>query len=424
MGTKTKPKIWLLVLIFLLLMVLILVGPDLGTVMLMMPILFTMLFVAGAKVKHLLIMVLMAPIFLLLMILILVEPALGTVMLMMSILFIMLFVAGVKVKHLLIILLMALAVSPLLWHKWHKTKPYQRTRISSTPRANKRPGVPSPNQRTRISSTPGANKGPPAVPSPISSNEYEFGLKTSLSHSARSKKEFCDMVRDPVQFKRVIASKKNRLSFKSRGAGFFNSGVCWWHSRLTRSATYLTVYRPDLPKPTKKQVLKIFDAYFHNSRVVEIPGYENLREFSSDWEDLLLKKLEDWQKVDGIFGFAWVGGLAGKTEVSPEELKDKMDNLFKEVRTENKIVYQKLQQPGIRAHSWLVFDMKKTSDGYVLRTTNSSSSNMKVAHYKIGDQYFRHRFGIISYYTFVPYTEFENELKKIRAAQERYCRSN
>ena len=62
------------------------------------------------------------------MILILAEPDLGTVLLMMPILFIMLFVAGAKVKHLLIIVFMALLVSPLLWHKM---KPYHRTRISS-----------------------------------------------------------------------------------------------------------------------------------------------------------------------------------------------------------------------------------------------------------------------------------------------------
>jgi len=62
------------------------------------------------------------------MVLILLEPDLGTVMLMMPILFTMLFVAGAKVKHLLIIVLMALLVSPLLWYKM---KPYQRTRISS-----------------------------------------------------------------------------------------------------------------------------------------------------------------------------------------------------------------------------------------------------------------------------------------------------
>lgn len=62
------------------------------------------------------------------MVLILLEPDLGTVLLMMPILFTMLFVAGAKVKHLLIIILMALLVSPLLWSKM---RIYQRIRISS-----------------------------------------------------------------------------------------------------------------------------------------------------------------------------------------------------------------------------------------------------------------------------------------------------
>jgi rod shape determining protein RodA len=62
------------------------------------------------------------------MVLILPEPDLGTVMLMMPILFTMLFVAGAKVKHLLIIILMAIMVSPLMWFQM---KDYQRIRISS-----------------------------------------------------------------------------------------------------------------------------------------------------------------------------------------------------------------------------------------------------------------------------------------------------
>jgi len=62
------------------------------------------------------------------MVLILLEPDLGTVLLMMPILFTMLFVAGAKVKHLLIIILMAILVSPLLWYKMED---YQRIRISS-----------------------------------------------------------------------------------------------------------------------------------------------------------------------------------------------------------------------------------------------------------------------------------------------------
>jgi cell division protein FtsW (lipid II flippase) len=62
------------------------------------------------------------------MVLILPEPDLGTVLLMMPILFIMLFVAGARVKHLLLIILMATLVSPMLWYKMN---PYQRRRISS-----------------------------------------------------------------------------------------------------------------------------------------------------------------------------------------------------------------------------------------------------------------------------------------------------
>jgi len=62
------------------------------------------------------------------MLLILLEPDLGTVMLMMPVLLAMLFIAGAKVKHLTLIVLMAILASPLLWWQMHD---YQRMRISS-----------------------------------------------------------------------------------------------------------------------------------------------------------------------------------------------------------------------------------------------------------------------------------------------------
>jgi cell division protein FtsW (lipid II flippase) len=62
------------------------------------------------------------------MVLILLEPDLGTVLLMMPILFTMLFVAGAKVRHLVLILCLGAAVSPLLWMNMRS---YQRMRISS-----------------------------------------------------------------------------------------------------------------------------------------------------------------------------------------------------------------------------------------------------------------------------------------------------
>jgi len=62
------------------------------------------------------------------MVLILLEPDLGTVMLMMPVFFTMVFVAGAKVRHLLAIVAMAVLISPILWLKM---EPYQRIRISS-----------------------------------------------------------------------------------------------------------------------------------------------------------------------------------------------------------------------------------------------------------------------------------------------------
>ena len=62
------------------------------------------------------------------MILILAEPDLGTALLIMPIFFAMLFVAGAKGKHLLIVVFSALLISPLIWSR---LPDYQRMRISS-----------------------------------------------------------------------------------------------------------------------------------------------------------------------------------------------------------------------------------------------------------------------------------------------------
>jgi cell division protein FtsW (lipid II flippase) len=61
------------------------------------------------------------------MVLILVEPDLGTVLLMMPVFFALLFLAGARVKHLALVILLAVLVSPGLWLKMQD---YQRTRIS------------------------------------------------------------------------------------------------------------------------------------------------------------------------------------------------------------------------------------------------------------------------------------------------------
>lgn len=72
---------------------------------------------------------------LLAMVLIILEPDLGTVILFMPILFAMLFAAGARVKHLVLILLLAALSSPFLWLSM---KDYQRMRIASVLLQNER----------------------------------------------------------------------------------------------------------------------------------------------------------------------------------------------------------------------------------------------------------------------------------------------
>lgn len=65
---------------------------------------------------------------LLAMLLILLEPDLGTVLLLLPILFATLFAAGAKKRHLFIIIILGVLASPLLWLNMHD---YQRMRIAS-----------------------------------------------------------------------------------------------------------------------------------------------------------------------------------------------------------------------------------------------------------------------------------------------------
>jgi cell division protein FtsW (lipid II flippase) len=62
------------------------------------------------------------------MFLILLEPDLGTVLLFMPILFAMLFAAGARIQHVMVVVLLAVAATPVFWLVM---KPYQRSRITA-----------------------------------------------------------------------------------------------------------------------------------------------------------------------------------------------------------------------------------------------------------------------------------------------------
>lgn len=235
--------------------------------------------------------------------------------------------------------------------------------------------------------------------------------------AAKSASDLCQNHKKQGYFKQLLNDSDNTLSFRNAG-GLLNGGVCWWHSRFTRNALYLAVFRPDLPSPTPEQAAKLIKKIRKGKEVVTIPGYKNLNSFSYDYRNQIQKELEKWQIVDGFVNQQWVVGLWGGTHKPAAKLKKWMDNLYKYVETEGNIAYQKVQIKGIDAHAWLVKSMTKTRYGYTLHVLDSNSTQIRHIYYREGNTSIYDAW----YGDIIPYTGRKLELKRLKRAVKKYCK--
>jgi hypothetical protein len=232
-----------------------------------------------------------------------------------------------------------------------------------------------------------------------------------------NEENFCQDRQDAKFIKDLTLDSQNLMTFRNHG-GIGNGGVCWWHSRFQRNALYLTIYKPQLNKPTLDEA-KVIIKNIHSAKdVVIIPGFKNFSEFVDAYTDLVQTELENWQLTDGSIGFAWVKGLSGDSIVSAKKLKELMDATFEEVEVKKNIAYNKLQMPGILAHAWLVIRMEKTASGYNLEILDSNiAGRTEIYRYRDGDTTFNYH----NVYHFSPYLEQTNEMQKINMAILKQC---
>ncbi len=235
--------------------------------------------------------------------------------------------------------------------------------------------------------------------------------------AAKSNREFCGIQKDTNAIQDLAKNPSNHLSFRNQG-GLINGGVCWWHSRFTRNALHLAIYRPDLAKPTVAQMKSIIKDIRAGKTVVTIPGFSNLSEFSRSARDLIQDELNAWQRFDGFVRQQWVVGLSGSTTTTSQDLSKKMDDLYEYVAINNNIAYQKLQMPGIVSHAWLVVDVDKTPGGYDLHIHDSNFYGVVNFKYNQGMTNFTY----VDRSPFVPYTEQERELRNVKTVASRFCR--
>lgn len=233
---------------------------------------------------------------------------------------------------------------------------------------------------------------------------------------AQNRAEFCEMRAEPGYFNRLAYDPQNHLAFRNSG-GLLGRGVCWWHALFQRASFYLTIYRPELPKPSARLAQYIVHQIARGRDVVEIPGYRNMHEFSKDWQHLIQAKLNQWQKADGFLRFAWINGLHGDTQVPPYSMAWKIENLYEHVHIKQDVHWTMWQMEGISTHGLLVVDVKKTGEGADLETVdNNFVGQVTIYKYKNGSRSIKDIYGDM-----VPYLQRINDLHNFRYAAREYC---
>ncbi len=232
-----------------------------------------------------------------------------------------------------------------------------------------------------------------------------------------TKAEFCARYADVSVMESFPNEATNLMAFKNKG-GLFNGGVCWWHARFQRNIFYLSIFRPDLNRPSSSEVKSLIKEIRAGKSIVTIPGFSNFSEFSETYKNEIQAELNAWQLFDGVILGSWVNGLKGTTKVEANILEDKMKTLYQYVEVNKKIAYQKLQIKGITSHAWLIVAITPGTQGYEIGLIDSNRPNMSRNYsYKYGDTSFYEK----SYGDFVPYLEFTREESRISSVAKVFC---
>jgi hypothetical protein len=248
---------------------------------------------------------------------------------------------------------------------------------------------------------------------------FNVSVYAEANSLTKARARYCqEKLSSKHSIQRILSNPMNHLSFQNQG-GLLEGGVCWWHSRFTRAAAYLAIFDPAQPKPNQEEAKEIINTIRKRKDVVVIPGYRNLYEFSLEWGEEILDKLEDWQKSDSLTRFSWFNGMTKEKDLDPEKLEKKMDELFERI-SNGEAVYQMLQMPGIVAHAWIAIGMEKTASGYLVHAIDSNAPGQVIQFpYFKGSS--RLDYILIPGHTLVPYTGHTKEERKLRKKLNQEC---
>lgn len=144
------------------------------------------------------------------------------------------------------------------------------------------------------------------------------------------------------------AAHPSNLTANFNTSGPLGTGLCWWHSKMQRSAIYLAVFdQPQMPKPTRAEALHILAKLRDLSEVVSIPGFSSWFDFTSAYREEFYQILAHWEVRDTV-QLEFLKGLR-IPRTSPETLQ----KISQEVNDYKRLTFLLLKKPLLEGHSWL-----------------------------------------------------------------------
>ena len=146
------------------------------------------------------------------------------------------------------------------------------------------------------------------------------------------------------------AEHPSNLTSNHNTDGNLGTGLCWWHSKLQRSALYLTVFdQPDQPKPTRAEALHILAKLRDLKEVVSVPGFKNWFDFSLAYSHEFYQILNHWEMRD-IAQLQFLKGIRALKETDQVMLQKISD----EMNDYKRLTFVLLKRPLFDAHSWIL----------------------------------------------------------------------
>jgi hypothetical protein len=241
----------------------------------------------------------------------------------------------------------------------------------------------------------------------------------SFASSSQNKKDFCALTRE--DFIAQFQTSGERLAFPNP-AGYLDIGLCWWDAMFQRSSVYLTVFRPDLPSPTDVTAKQIISDIIHARKVIEIPGFKNMFDFSTQYQAFITHALSDWQLEDGFIKQKWIIDLIGTDKTSGQNLGAHMDQIYQSFMTTKTVPFVRIKLGRVVSHALLFLGMTPlpNNGGYQLEILDVNYPDQTMsATYDRGTDWLSLPNEDIS--QAVPYLAFESQTTHFEEAIQAYC---